>query len=200
MSQHLIVYAKRPLPGYAKTRLGASIGAEQAAGVYARLLYRYLLDLNSTDWAGTTLELSVAAPADVDFFRAAFPRFCVRPQGDGDLGQRMAASFAQAFAGGANKVVLTGSDIPDLNSALVRAAFAALDETLVVLGPAADGGYYLIGQYAPGAALFDRMVWSNSQVLAQTIARAEKEGRRVKLLTELADIDTVDEFEHWKNL
>nr|MBC8444702.1 DUF2064 domain-containing protein [Chloroflexota bacterium] len=123
MKRHLIVYAKRPLPGYAKTRLGVVIGAEQAAGVYARLLYGYLLDLLRADLGNARIELSVASSADVPFFAAAFPELAVRPQVTGNLGQRMAASFAQGFAEGAEAVVLTGSDIPGLDSRLVRAAF-----------------------------------------------------------------------------
>ena len=101
--RHLIVYAKRPLPGQAKTRLGACIGPEEAAGVYARLLYGYLLDIiahhqgiSDRDALVGRLELSVASPDDVGFFSLAFPEFLVRPQIKGDLGQRMAHSFNQA--------------------------------------------------------------------------------------------------------
>jgi glycosyltransferase A (GT-A) superfamily protein (DUF2064 family) len=137
MMRHLIVYAKRPQPGYAKTRLGAAIGMEQAAGVYARLLYAYLLDLVRGGLADTHVEISVASPADVPFFAAAFPELLVRPQVEGDLGQRLAASFAQAFAAGAEVVVVTTSDTPGLDRRLVDAAFRTLGSAPVVIGPAA---------------------------------------------------------------
>lgn len=105
-SRYLIVYAKRPLPGCAKTRLGKGIGTENAAGLYARLLYGYLIDLVYARLENTEIELSVASPDDVPFFSSAFPELRVHPQIDGDLGQRMAAFFAQAFDRGAASVCL----------------------------------------------------------------------------------------------
>jgi rSAM/selenodomain-associated transferase 1 len=197
--RHLIVYAKRPLPGYAKTRLGAAIGAEQAAGVYARLLYTYLLDLLRADLADTRIELAVAAPADVPFFAVAFPELAVRPQVGTDLGQRMAASFAQAFAQGADAVVLTGSDVPDLDAHLVQAAFDALETAPVAVGPATDGGYYLIGLRAPGAPLFDGIEWGTARVLAQTEALIQARGISAIYLPEQFDVDTTDELLRFRN-
>jgi rSAM/selenodomain-associated transferase 1 len=199
VKRHLIVYAKRPLPGYAKTRLGVVIGAEQAAGVYARLLYGYLLDLLRADLGKTRVELSLASPADVPFFAAAFPELAVRPQIAGDLGQRMAASFAQAFTEGAEAVVLTGSDIPGLDSQLVCAAFDALTESPAVIGPARDGGYYLVGMRAPGVSLFDGIEWSTERVLAQTEALARSRGIRLAYLPELEDVDTEEEYDRWRS-
>ena len=198
MKRHLIVYAKRPLPGYAKTRLGVSIGTEQSAGVYARLLYAYLLDLLGADLADIAVELSVASPADVPFFADAFSEWTVRPQVQGDLGQRMAASFARAFAWGAERVVLTGSDIPGLGSQLVRSAFEMLDAAPLVLGPATDGGYYLIGMRAPGASLFEGIAWSSEHVLAQTVALAQAQGLAVVYLPERSDVDTEADLERWQ--
>ena len=200
MKRHLIVYAKRPLPGYAKTRLGADIGDEQAAGVYARLLYAYLLDLLCAGLVGVsvdTIEFSVASPDDVLFFSDAFPELLVRPQVAGDLGQRMAASFEQAFAAGADAVVLTGSDIPGLDSETVRAAFDALNTSEVVIGPSSDGGYYLIGMRALCAALFEGIEWSSERVLAQTEAVARDHGLLVTRLPELHDVDTAEELDRW---
>jgi hypothetical protein len=199
VKKHLIVYAKRPLPGYAKTRLGAGIGAEQAAGLYARLLYGYLLDLLRADLGNTRVELSLASPADVPFFAAAFPELAVRPQIAGDLGQRMAASFAQAFTEGAEAVVLTGSDIPRLDSQRVCAAFGALTEAPAVIGPARDGGYYMIGMRAPGVSLFDGIEWSTERVLAQTEALARSHGIRLAYLPELEDVDTEEEYDRWRS-
>ena len=199
MRRHLIVYAKRPLPGHAKTRLGAAIGAEQAAGVYARLLYTYLLDLLRADLTDTQIMLAVACPADVPFFADAFPELAVHPQVGGDLGQRMAASFAQAFAQGADAVVLTGSDVPDLDAHLVQAAFDALETAPVAVGPATDGGYYLIGLRAPGAPLFDGIEWGTDRVLAQTEALIQARGISAIYLPEQFDVDTTDELLRFRN-
>jgi rSAM/selenodomain-associated transferase 1 len=170
---------------------------EQAAGLYARLLYGCLLELLCAQLEQTTIELSVASAADVPFFAAAFPECVVHPQIDGDLGQRMAASFSQAFSRGARSVVVTGSDIPGLNSRLVRAAFNKLDTTPLVLGPAADGGYYLIGMHAPNAFLFEGIAWSTDRVLAQTRALARAQGLAVETLPQLYDIDTITEYHSW---
>jgi rSAM/selenodomain-associated transferase 1 len=197
-SKHLIVYAKRPLPGYAKTRLGSGIGAENAAGLYARLLYGYLIDLVRAGLEDTALELSVASPDDVAFFFSAFPELRVHPQIDGDLGQRMATSFARAFDRGAASVVLTGSDIPGLDSTLVRTAFQKLQAADVVLGPAADGGYYLIGMRTPCVFLFEKVEWSTDRVLAQTEALARAQGLEIATLSQLYDIDTRTEYERWR--
>ena len=194
----LIVYAKRPVPCYAKTRLGVVIGMEEAAGVYARLLYSYLRDLQCAGWDDTHISLAVSARADVSFFAAAFPEFDVCSQVTGDLGQRIAASFARAFAGGAERVVLTGSDIPLLTVALVQQAFATLETVPAVIGPAEDGGYYLIGQRAPGAALFDGIAWSTSAVLAQTEALARAANIQLAHLPVLADLDTIEDYSVWQ--
>jgi rSAM/selenodomain-associated transferase 1 len=200
VKRRLIVYAKCPLAKYAKTRLGSVIGEEQAAGVYARLLYTYLLDLLRVDLSDITIELSVASVTDVAFFADAFPELMVRPQVEGDLGQRMAASFERAFAEGAEIVVLTGSDIPGLDSRLACAAFKALATTSVVIGPAEDGGYYLIGMRAPGAPLFDGIEWSSERVLAQTEALARAQSLEITYLPERSDVDTVEDFVRWQEM
>jgi rSAM/selenodomain-associated transferase 1 len=197
-SKHLLVYAKRPLLGYAKTRLGKGIGMESAAGFYARLLYGYLADLLRARLEETTIVLSVASSADVPFFAGAFPELVVRAQVKGDLGQRMAASFERAFAEGAASVILTGSDIPGLDSKLVRTAFGELARAPIVLGPAADGGYYLIGLRAPNARLFQGIAWSTGRVRAQTMALADAQGLEVATLPQLYDVDSITEYERWR--
>ena len=195
---YLIVYAKRPLPGYAKTRLGQGIGMEQAASVYARLLYGYLIDLLQANLESTVIELSVASPDDVSFFAAAFPELVVCPQVDGDLGQRMAASICSAFEQGAGSVILTGSDIPSLNSHIVRKAFQELETSPIVLGPASDGGYYLIGMRNPNNSLFRGIEWSTDHVLDQTEAMVRAQGLTAVRLPPLRDMDTALEYEHWR--
>ena len=193
----LIIYARRPLAGRAKTRLAAAIGAEGAAGVYARLLYDYLLQVVRGP-IGVRLVLSVAAAEDVPFFAQAFPEMEVCPQIEGDLGARMWRSFDMAFSEGAERVVLTGRAIPSLDGALVDSAFRALERASVVLGPAADGGYYLIGLWAPGADLFRGIAWSSDHVLEQTRSLARGLGLEVALLRELRDLDDHDDWCAWR--
>ncbi|MGC9398483.1 MAG: TIGR04282 family arsenosugar biosynthesis glycosyltransferase [Anaerolineae bacterium] len=197
MKRHLIVYAKCPLPHNTKTRLGATLGHVEAAGVYARLLYAYLFDLLATVAETARIELSLGHQRDVPFFTRAFPELLVRPQVHGDLGARMAASFDQAFAEGADAVVLTGSDIPGLNGALVQEAFARLETDPAVIGPAEDGGYYLLGLRAPGADLFSDIPWSTADVLACTEARARAHDLTLTRLPLLADIDVEEDYAAW---
>jgi len=197
MNRHLIVYAKCPLPGGAKTRLGATLGQTEAAGVYARLLYGYLFDLLATVGETACIELSLGHQHDVPFFTRAFPELLVRPQVRGDLGTRMAASFERAFDEGAEAVVLTGSDIPGLDGALVQEAFARLETDPAVIGPAADGGYYLIGMRAPGTDLFSGIPWSTDEVLVCTEERARAHDLTLTRLPLLADIDVEEDYASW---
>lgn len=104
MKKHLIVYAKRPLAGYAKTRLGEKIGLEESAGIYARLLYQCLLELVELDRNEISIELSLASSSDISFFKLAFPEFMVSTQVGLDLGQRFSQSFKKAFENGANRL------------------------------------------------------------------------------------------------
>jgi hypothetical protein len=197
VNRHLIVYAKCPLPGGAKTRLGSTLGHVEAAGVYARLLYGYLFGLLATVAETTQIELSLGHQHDVPFFTRAFPELKVRQQVKGHLGRRMAASFNRAFDEGADAVVLTGSDIPGLNGALIAEAFAHLERNSAVIGPATDGGYYLIGMRAPGADLFSDIPWSTGDVLACTEKRALTQGLTLTRLPMLKDIDVEADYEAW---
>lgn len=198
MKKHLIIYAKRPLPGYVKTRLGAAIGMEASAGVYARILYSYMLDLMRNIGPLYRIGLSVASPDDVGFFKLAFPELTVCPQVNGDLGVRMESSFQQAFDEGADCAVLTGSDIPGLSSDIVTQAFTLLENHHSVIGPASDGGYYLIGMRSPGFKLFNNIMWSTDQVLAETEKRARQQNITMVHVPTLNDMDDAVEYEVWR--
>jgi rSAM/selenodomain-associated transferase 1 len=193
----LIVYAKRPLPGYAKTRLGAKIGLEESAGVYARYLYRCLLELVDMDCDELSIELSLAAPEDIPFFKLAFPEFQVNAQIGVDLGQRFAHSFRTAFDNGADAVVVIGTDIPDLNQTILQTAFKVLEEKAVVIGPDMDGGYYLIGTRHKTAALFRDIDWSSEFVFQQTERLIQTQGLSLHHLPTLSDVDTEADFQRW---
>jgi len=203
MQRHLIIFAKRPIAGYAKTRLGRAIGPEASAGVYARLLYGYLHSILCATLAETGITLSLAAPEDVPYFAHAFPELKVRPQIQGDLGERMAQAFERAFAEGAEQVVLTGSDIPGLGASIIRRAFQQLSGAIKsdgprgVIGPAADGGYYLIGLTQSCPSLFQEIRWSTDRVLEETQRLARRCGVTMAILPELTDIDTGADYDRW---
>jgi rSAM/selenodomain-associated transferase 1 len=197
VKNQLIAYAKRPVPGYAKTRLGEKIGFEESAGVYARLLYQCLLELVKLDPDDIRVELSLASDSDTAFFRSAFPEFEVSVQIGSDLGLRLSQSLKGAFSDGAEVVVLIGTDIPDLDLSIIQAAFHELEKFDVVVGPDTDGGYYLIGTREKTAILFRDIDWSSELVLQQTEELVQSQGLSMKFLPTLSDVDTEADFQRW---
>jgi rSAM/selenodomain-associated transferase 1 len=175
-----------------KSRLFASL--QQAAD--PALLEALLLDtIDGATCADARLVLSIAPAAAVHAFSATGVQIMAQPEGD--LGARMRGTMAQLFDAGARRVALIGSDLPAMTCAPLRASFDALDRDPagVVLGPALDGGYYLIaaGSVPP---VFDRIPWGTPEVLAQTRAAAGAAGLRVTLVEPLADVDTVEDLQH----
>ena len=197
MKNHLIVFAKRPLAGHAKTRLGEKIGLEESAGIYARFLYQSLFELVALERADIIIELSLASSADVPYFRFAFPEFQISSQSGGNLGQRFTKSFQKAFDQGATAVVVIGTDIPDLNRTILQSAFDALSENDVVIGPDMDGGYYLIGTRLRDATLFKNIDWSSERVFQQTERLILTQGLTMFYLPTLSDVDTDEDFRRW---
>ena len=170
----IVVFARRPRPGRVKTRLARVLGGRRAAALYAQLLQRTLDVVART--AGARCLIMPASAADCGYFRArhAGRGWLVRAQASGDLGRRMqqALRLATAHAGAA---VIVGSDIADLTRADLAMALRALaDGADVVLGPAADGGYWLIGVARPLEGLFESMRWGSAQVFATTVRRLEQ--------------------------
>jgi uncharacterized protein len=183
----LIVFVKAPRPGRVKTRLAAAIGDSAAAEIYRALAERVVEQTR-----GPYARLLFAD--GVEEVQAWLPgELCISQQGE-DLGARMASAFAWAFTRGHSRVVLIGTDAPDVDRADVQSAIEALEACDVVLGPAADGGYYLIALARPCPGLFDGVAWSTPTVLAATLGRAQTLGLRVTLLEPRADIDTADDL------
>ena len=190
--EQLVIFVKAPRPGTVKTRLAETLGAVAACDAYRQLVDRLLAQLSSL----RQVELRFT-PHDADaevkhWLRASWT---ARPQGTGDLGARLPAAFAENFASGASRVVIIGSDYAAVTPADVQEAWGALELHDVVLGPARDGGYWLIGLRSPQPALFHDIAWSTSSVLAQTLARAQAAGLRVQRLRELTDVDTAEDWQ-----
>jgi uncharacterized protein len=152
-----------------------------------------------------TLEVAVRAGADcLDLFWASdgepAPDFAapggvaVRRQLGAGLGERLVSAFGQLLADSADRAVVIGADCPDLEPAAIRRAFAALEQHDLVIGPAHDGGYYLIGLSRPAPALFDQVSWGTDRVCAQTLERADRGGLAVATLEILGDIDTPEDL------
>jgi rSAM/selenodomain-associated transferase 1 len=186
------LFAKQPQPGQVKTRLAAALSADLAA----RIAEAFLLDAVDRFARIDAQRLLAFAPPEAEsyFAELSHGRFTLEPQTPGNLGQRMAAWFQQCFRAPAQSVVLVGADSPTLPLAFVEQAFAALGEADLVLGPATDGGYYLIGcrRYLP--RLFEEVAWGSSRVLSETVARFEAEAGPLELLPPWYDVDTLDDW------
>lgn len=186
----LILFTRWPAPGQAKTRLIPALGPVGAAELHAALAQHALAwCLAFIRQHPARLELRcVGAPP------AAFRRWLgyaplIRPQAEGDLGARMHQALGEALAEGAGRAVLIGSDCPGLTDAVLAQAFAALTDHDLVLGPATDGGYYLVGLTRPAPEIFRGIAWGTEQVLEQTLAAAPRAGLRHALLPALTDLD-----------
>ena len=131
-----------------------------------------------------------APPEAAEPVRAWLPGVRLLPQSGADLGARMSAAFTRAFERGAGRAAIIGTDTPAISRATVAVALDALDEADVVVGPAEDGGYYLLALRQPLPELFEGVAWSTPAVLEETLARAEHRALRVRQLTRLRDIDT----------
>jgi len=180
--------ARYPEPGRVKTRLAAAIGADAAAMLYRAFLEdlraRLAADPRWTlHWAFSPPQCAFAAD-----FAGDSPAF---PQVDGDLGARMSAAIDRVLCGGARRVVLIGSDVPQISAEIVVDAFARLaDGADLVLGPAEDGGYYLIGARSV-PPVFEDIRWGSDTVLTETLDAARRASLETQLVATLYDIDDV---------
>jgi rSAM/selenodomain-associated transferase 1 len=186
------LFAKWPVPGTVKTRL-----AQGNAAWGARLAEAFLIDSIQRFTKVNARRAVVFAPSEreADFALLAGNHFTVTPQADGDLGQRLAAFFARQFDEGARTVVTIGTDSPTLPVEYVDRAFTELDNADVVLGPATDGGYYLVGCAPSRPPLFENIAWSSRRVLADTIAALAEPRWRLALLPPWYDVDTPEDWE-----
>jgi rSAM/selenodomain-associated transferase 1 len=187
------VFAKAPRLGNVKSRLAATIGHEQAARLYDAFLRDLRMRLTAVD---ASRVLVFAEPDDRAYFAALCgDQFELQCQAGGDLGERMSHFFAGQFDRGACKVVLIGSDSPDLPVHRISQAFQQLDDSDVVLGPCDDGGYYLIGMRRLVDGLLSCIEWSSSTVLAETIRRLRDRSVRFTLLESWYDVDVASDLD-----
>ena len=206
-AESLILFAKPPLAGRVKTRLAESLGREGAARLYAC----FLRDAAETARALMEARPGVALVCEWALEEAESPdefpltdrlpgAFLHRAQTGADLGMRMAAALGRCLAFG-RRAVLIGTDFPDLPHEVLIEAFEKLacgDEPTVALGPAADGGYYLIGMNRFLPEIFTGIPWSTGEVLSRTMEKARALGVGTALLPEWRDVDEADDLEALK--
>lgn len=211
---HVLVFSKYPHAGHAKTRLIPALGAAGAADVSRALTERCVATVRAfCATTGARALLHYAGRDGEDAEEAIRAWLCdgaaggsgselglVAQRGDG-LGERLAAAFAASYAGApARLVVVVGADVPELSGALLAAALEALDTADVVVGPAADGGYYLLGTRARADTLFERVTWGTATVLEETKRNAAAAGLSLACLPVLRDVDDPEDLEYYRSV
>mgnify|MGYP002784925684 FL=1 len=195
MSVAVIVFAKAPVPGLAKTRLAPALGEAGAAALAERMLRHALVQAVAADVG--PVELCAAPDASHPALQAAAAAQGVRltEQGTGDLGLRMHRAFARSLMHH-GRVLLIGTDAPSLDAGLLRQAASALQDHDAVFVPALDGGYALVGQRRADPRWFSDMRWSHDRVMEDTRERLRAAGVRWAELPAVADIDEPADLVH----
>lgn len=190
---HLLIFIKNPIKGKAKTRLAATVGDNEALRIYLELLQH-------------TRNIATQIDAKRNLFYAHFidnkdewnnSDFDKQLQINGDLGEKMTAGFQAVFEKKATKAVIIGSDCASLTTDIVTEAFAKLDTHDFVIGPADDGGYYLIGMRAFSPEIFENIAWSTEAVFPQTVDIITKNNKTYALLPTLSDIDYEEDWKKY---
>jgi rSAM/selenodomain-associated transferase 1 len=191
----LAIFVKEPRPGLVKSRLAAAVGPEAAASVY-RVLAEEVVRRTAPrrgEFDRVLVFDPPSAGASVGDWLGVEASLLL-PQSSGDIGMRMERAFAELLARGARRVALVGTDVPALGREDVRDALDSLDGHDMAIGPATDGGYYLIALKGPHPELFEGIGWSGPDVLADTLDRASRRDLSVRVLRTIGDVDTVEDL------
>lgn len=191
-AEKLIVFVKNPTPGQVKTRIARTVGDRKAVEVYQHLL-RYTQTLVHGLHNQCVVYYGDFVNSDDGW--NAYKKY---QQAGNDLGERMLNAFRDQFQAGAQKVVIIGSDCLDITSEHINQAFETLDQCDVVIGPATDGGYYLLGMTQLHPFLFEAMPWSHPELRQLTELSILQHGLTFSRLEELNDIDEWTDYEAYK--
>jgi rSAM/selenodomain-associated transferase 1 len=189
--QVLIVFLKYPEPGRVKTRLARDIGWKNASLIYSEIAQSVIGKVSKSSEYETLIFFDPPEKKEDVRRWLKNANLNLLPQEGNPLGERMLNAFEKAFSLGAKSAVIIGTDCMEVSDKTVLEAFQALREVDAVLGPARDGGYYLLGLNRALPWIFKDIKWSTSLVLSQTIKKIEEKKLRFKLLKTLTDIDTV---------
>ena len=184
----LVVFVKNILLGKVKTRLAAAIGDFGAFEVYKELVA--ITESETTRLEDITIHIYFSDQV----IESKWPNCEKFVQIGDNLGDRMLQAFEQGFSSGFTQIIGVGSDLPDLNSDVISEGFNALLDKDTVFGPAADGGYYLLGMNQLHESIFKNKTWSTSSLLGETTLELEEKGITYSLLNELNDIDTIEDL------
>jgi len=190
----VLLFLKSPEKGRVKSRLAKVIGEDRALEIYKRLVCDTLDKLDSND---KHFKICFYPPESDEVVRDWLgDSYSYRPQYGNDLGERMHNAFVEAFSTGREKVLLIGSDIPGLSVSLIDEAFISLDSNGAAIGPANDGGYYLIGFNRPAflPGIFQGIEWGTDSVYLHTMDVLKRKGTGVHVLKMLTDVDTYEDL------
>lgn len=197
--QHLIIFTRYPEPGKTKTRLIPALGTLGAANLQREMTEYTIFQVQELQ---KVIDISVQmrfAGGNLQLMQDWLGLGLVyQSQGEGDLGSRMARSLFESFQSGAEKVIIIGTDCPGVNTQILATAFDKLHDFDVVLGPAIDGGYYLIGLRQTIPELFVNIEWGTAQVFQKTVDIAQKLNLSQVNLPPLADIDRPEDLPIWE--
>lgn len=201
--ENIILFTRFPQPGKVKTRMIDRLGPQGAAQLHRKMTEQVIYQIQPA-LQTRKIQLQVyyngGSHQDMAAWLGRNCTFCIQ-QGR-DLGQRMEHAFAQTVQQGAERILLIGSDCPDITADIITSGLEKLNSHDLVLGPAADGGYYLIGLHAAGnknAILFNSINWGTDQVLEQTLTQAKKGGLSYTLLPQLHDIDRPEDLVYFNH-
>jgi len=203
LQQRLIIFTRYPEAGTTKTRMMPELGAAGAAELQRQMTEHIRSKVDQLrNLQPLAVEIRYEGGSEKRMLEWLGPGFSYCRQGGGDIGRRMGRALQGAFGQGYDTAVIIGSDIPDISTDIMQKAFEALNHKDLVLGPAADGGYYLIGGQRRGFGhwhpqLFSGISWGTDRVLPQTLAIARKLGLRYKLLDTLRDVDRPEDLSVW---
>ena len=191
----LIIFSKAPISGYVKTRLIPTLGTDKATQ-----LHQYMLEQTiamSSTLNNINCELHCAPDTSHQFFTILANKYNIKlvPQQNGDLGNRMSVALKESLINH-KKCILIGTDCPEIDHNYIHQAFKKLDCVDVIIGPAKDGGYVLIGTKSHDDRLFHNINWSTSEVLKQTLQNIHHLNLKYNKMTALLDIDNGDDLDH----
>ena len=190
MEKVLIIFAKNPVKSKVKTRLAATIGDEQTLLIYRQLLSKTFKVTRDIVYHKFVFYSDFIDENDI-WENNLYQK---KLQEGNDLGDRMKSAFKTLFTDGYNKIVIIGTDCFELEQEDIEQAFSLLDHSKVVIGPATDGGYYLLGMSEFMRVLFENIEWSTNWVFDQTMAACKAMNVNVSLLRKLNDIDTMEDL------
>jgi len=195
MRSTLIIFVKFPRAGEVKTRLGKSIGMEEAVEVYRQFAEHAFLLADDVESQGVRVYIfSVPGAAEKEVKKWVGRPFTFVEQEGESLGERMKNAFDRTFADGATQIVIIGTDVPELDSNTIQSALRILSTHDIVIGPSTDGGYYLLGMKSPAKNVFEGIDWSTEYVFQQTIDKVKALHLSFATLPSFTDVDTEEDY------